>query len=369
MKIEKINKILYKPRILIAPLDWGLGHVTRCIPIIHELLIHQYEVIIAASGASAILLKKEFPALQLIVIKGYDIRYSRRKFWLPLVLLWQFPKLLFRVMKEQSWLKKWLENNNIHLIISDNRLGLHHPTIPSIYITHQLKIKTGNTWAEWILQKIHYHFINKYQQCWVPDMAGDNNLAGELSHPKKLPKIPVNYIGLLSRFGKKEAMPGYDLLFIISGPEPQRTIFEALIFEVLKNYQGTALVIRGLPGTPAIKNIQNPQVQVLNHLSTVELNDAINQSNLIISRSGYTTVMDLVKLQKKAVLVPTPGQTEQEYLATYLLSKKYFYSVEQKHFCLEKIIEETKKNIFSIPIFSTNDYKKFIEDLFPLIKQ
>jgi uncharacterized protein (TIGR00661 family) len=368
MKIEKINKLSHKPSILIAPLDWGLGHATRCIPLINELLIQQYEVIIAASGASAVLLKNEFPLLQLIIINGYNIHYSRRKFWLPLILLYQLPKLLFRIMQEQVWVKKWVKNKNIQLIISDNRLGLFHHFIPTIYITHQLKIQTGNAWAEWIAKKIHYHFINKYSQCWVPDMAEGNNLAGDLSHPKQLPKIPVNYIGLLSRFDKKEVLPKYELLFIISGPEPQRTIFETLIFDALKNYRGMALIIRGLPGTTAIKNIQNSQVQILNHLSTVELNDAINQSNLIISRAGYTTIMDLVKLQKKAVLVPTPGQTEQEYLAKYLFNKKYFYSVEQKHFCLKKIMETAEKESFSIPSFSTSEYKNFVKDLSILIK-
>jgi uncharacterized protein (TIGR00661 family) len=363
MDVEKININTHKTKVLIAPLDWGLGHATRCIPIINELLSNKMEVTIAASSTTATLLKKEFPQLSVIVIKGYNIRYTSNKFWLPFYLLWQFPAVCLRIVQEHAWLKKWVKKNTVDIIISDNRLGLYHRTIPSFYITHQLKIKTKNSFTTYLAQKIHYYFINKYTQCWVPDFENvTTTLAGELSHPKKLPKIPVIYIGPLSRFEKKEIAIKYDLLFLISGPEPQRTIFENIIFKQLKNYKGTALVLRGLPGAAEIKTIENMQVKVANHFTTQELNDAINQSELVISRSGYTTIMDLIKVQKKAILVPTPGQTEQEYLAKNLMAKKYFFSVNQERFNLENILKNNNSHSFTAPILFTSEYKKIIRE-------
>jgi uncharacterized protein (TIGR00661 family) len=361
MNAEKINIRPQKINVLVAPLDWGLGHATRCIPIIHELLSNGCAITIAASGPSAALLQKEFPQLPVILIRGYNIRYTRNKFLLPLYLLWQFPGVCFRIAQEYRWLKKWTKNNPLDIIISDNRVGMFHRTIHSCYITHQLKIKTGNIFTEYIAQKIHYFFINKYQQCWVPDAKNNNNLAGELSHPIKLPKIPVTYIGPLSRFEQKKIAIKYDLLFLISGPEPQRTIFEELIFENLKNYNGSALVIRGLPHKSTIKNSENREVKVVNHLSAQELNDAINQSQLVISRSGYTTIMDLIKVKKNAILVPTPGQTEQEYLAKYLKEKKYFLSICQSDFNVENILKNNI-NDFNVPFLTTNLYKEFIKE-------
>src|SRR5882757_2554262 len=190
MNGKKINISVQKPRVLIAPLDWGLGHATRCIPIINELIELNCEVLIAAEKATAALLKAEFPTLMFLSLKGYDIRYNKSGKSLAVSILSQLPKIIRNIRHENKWLKKIAAENNIDLIISDNRPGLHHPTIPCIYITHQLKIRAGNMLSEWIAQKMHYHYINKFSVCLVPDAAGTVNLAGALSHPKKLPAIP-----------------------------------------------------------------------------------------------------------------------------------------------------------------------------------
>lgn len=249
MKFEKININNSGKRVLVAPLDWGLGHATRCIPIIYSLLAQNFEVIIAAEGASKNLLKTEFPDVVFTHLKGYNITYSSKGSLLPLRILLQFPGLLRSVFAEHLWLKKIIKAYNINLVISDNRLGLFHKKIPCIYITHQLQIKTGHLFTEWLAQKLHYFFINKYTNCWVPDNKDNNNLAGALSHPKKLPAAIVKYIGPLSRFEKKTTSKKYDLLVLISGPEPQRSIFETILLDQLKNFSGNTLLVRGLPGT------------------------------------------------------------------------------------------------------------------------
>jgi uncharacterized protein (TIGR00661 family) len=362
MKDENFNIPQAKHRVLIAPLDWGLGHATRCIPIITTLIQQDCSVIIAAEGPVNFLLQKEFPDLEFIELRGYRIKYSRHKLWMPVKLLLQLPKIMYRIYTENRWLKKAVTENNIDAVIADNRMGLHHKKIPCIYITHQLAIKTGSHFTESIAQKIHYHFINKFRACWVPDAEGALNLAGELSHPSALPKTPVAYIGPLSRFEKKETENKFDLCIILSGPEPQRTIFEKIILKDIDQIQGKVFLVRGLPDEIRIPDLKNNSIQIKNHLPADELGTIIQQSKLIISRCGYSTVMDLVKLQKKAVLVPTPGQTEQEYLGRYLQAQKIFYSIEQKNFSLPEAIKNAGGFDFTVSPVSTDDYKNAVEN-------
>jgi UDP-N-acetylglucosamine transferase subunit ALG13 len=290
------------------------------------------------------------------------MQYSRKKNWLPIKLLLQFPKLLYRVYAERRWLKNVVHLYKIAAVISDNRLGLSHKKIPTVYITHQLHIKTGNRFTESIAQKIHYHFINKYSACWVPDAAGEINLAGELAHPAIIPKIPVTYLGPLSRFKKTETEIKYDLCVLLSGPEPQRSIFEKIVLNDLKKFEGNAFVVLGLPGELQILKLKSGLLEIQNHLPAAELSLLIQQSKTIICRSGYSSVMDLVKLQKHAILVPTSGQTEQEYLASYLQDQHLFYAVQQKDFSLPDALERFNAFNFSKIPLQQNDYEKVIEN-------
>lgn len=360
MKFEKINIKGTKKRVLIAPLDWGLGHATRCIPIIYGFLELGSVVIIAAEGRPKNLLEKEFPGLDFLPLKGYKMRYSRNKRWLMVGLLLQFPKLINRIYYENKWLKQIVIEHNIDAVISDNRLGLYHSTTPCVYITHQLEIKTGNRFTEWIAQKIHYFYINKYTACWIPDDELDNTLAGVLSHPEHSPKTPVQYLGPLSRFEKIKIEKIYDYLVLISGPEPQRTIFEKLMLKELIKTPGKALLVRGLPGNEKLIQSNDESVEIHNHLTAVELNKAIQQSGIIISRSGYTTVMDLITLQQRAILIPTPGQTEQEYLAEYLMQKKIFFTTPQNNFSLNDALKEIIGFPFTTINTDQNKYKEVI---------
>jgi len=359
------------PIILLAPLDWGIGHATRLIPIINTLLSKDCKVIIAADGHTESLLKQEFPQIEFIFLKGYKVNYSKQKKYLPLKIFFQIPNILLSICKEHFWLKKVVKKYLINAVISDNRFGLCHTQIPCVYITHQLLIKTNNHNSERFLQRIHNFFIKKYTQCWVPDFGGVNNIAGQLSHPADNLPLNVKYIGGLSRFNKMISLQQkYDLLIILSGPEPQRTIFESLLLDQLMQFEGKVLFVRGLPMYDnniniTLKNKHN--ILIKNHLTAVELNKAIEQSALIISRSGYTTIMDLIKLQKKAILVPTPGQTEQEYLACHLMNQNLFYQIVQGKFILDKAIQAAAVFNYAATIFNMEMYKEvvylFIEDL------
>ena len=328
--------------VLVAPLGWGLGHAARCIPIIKELLANNTRVILAGSGPVAALLSTEFPDLELLTLSSFPVKYPSDKKGFLLKMIWQVPAAIKSIKKETAWLKQAVKKYSIDAVISDNRMGLYSKEIPCIYITHQLLIKTGKAkWMERWAQKIHYRFINRFKECWVPDFEQKElSLAGELSHPENLPNVPVKYIGALSRLIKKEnAAKKYDTIIILSGPEPQRSIFENILVDQLKNYNETTLFIRGLPAeTDVLLPINN--TKFVNHLTADELSNAIASSEIVISRTGYTTVMDLIKLNKKAILVPTPGQPEQEYLAGYLLQNNIFYTVGQENFNLPEHIEK-----------------------------
>ncbi|HMJ48208.1 MAG TPA: hypothetical protein VK498_12825, partial [Ferruginibacter sp.] len=244
---ENINKKTSKLRVLVAPLDWGLGHTTRCIPIIHALLNQEIEVLIGAEGPPATLLKNEFPLLPVLPLKGYKIRYGSHHFLL-LRLLLQLPGILKTIRYEKRWLKKIVASEHIDVVISDNRFGLCHPAIRCIYITHQLYIETGNKLVDFLAKKIHYWYISKFNEVWVPDAKGVDNLAGKLSHPIQFPVVPVKYLGILSRFSFESQKKHIDLLIILSGPEPQRTNFENIIFKQLKALTISIVLVRGLPG-------------------------------------------------------------------------------------------------------------------------
>ena len=344
-----------KKNILIAPLDWGLGHSTRCIPIIR--LLHQhYKVIIAAEGAQKKLLEDEFPMLTFLPLRGYRARYSKHKRLLPLKILRQLPGLFYRLYAEHVWLQKITRLHQVDLVISDNRFGLWHASIPTIFITHQLQIKGENKWIETLLRKVNYHYVNRFTQCWIPDFAGTPNLAGALSHPVAMPRIPTIYLGALSRLtAQANSLPLYDLLIILSGPEPQRTLLENIVLEQVKQVQSRVLIVRGLPGEQ--KTVAAPNnVQVQNHLSAAALQQAIASSSMVLSRAGYTTVMDLVKLNKRSILVPTPGQTEQEYLATHLQQQGICFSVSQERFNLAKALQQANSFPFRLPAYDMEEW-------------
>lgn len=333
-----------KPRILVASLDWGLGHATRCIPIIRELRDHGCEVWLAAEGPQEVLLKKEFPGLNFLKLEGYRVQYTKSGAGMLWGMLQQSRKIIHAIKKENEWLKNAVEKYRFDAIISDNRYGLYHSSMPCIFITHQLTIKSPlGKWSESLLKKMNYKYISCFSECWIPDYEGENNFAGELSHPSKKIPIPARYIGLLSRFEKKKLPETKNhLLIILSGPEPQRSILENKIVNQVCNYNGTATFVRGLPGSSSVIPSTN-MIQFYNHLPAEDLNNEMQKAEYVIARSGYSTVMDAAALQKKTILIPTPGQTEQEYLAKYLQESGFAVSISQKKFSLNEAINKAEQ--------------------------
>jgi uncharacterized protein (TIGR00661 family) len=297
--------------ILVAPLNWGLGHATRCIPIINELQKQGFNPIIASDGVALALLSKEFPHLKTLELPSYNIEYAKKGKNFKWKLLQNSPNTINAILSEKKLVKKWISEYDLEGIISDNRLGVHSKKVPSVFITHQIRVMSGKT--TWISSKIHQKLIKKYTECWVPDVEGFPNLSGKLGHVKKF-DVNLKYIGVLSRLEKENLPEIYDLMVILSGPEPQRTMLEEKLITELNDFSKSVLFVKGKI-EPEQKIEKKDNIVYYNFMTSTELQTAFNSSAKILCRSGYTTVMDLAKLEKKAFFIPTPGQFEQEYLA------------------------------------------------------
>lgn len=303
-----------KKKILVAPLNWGLGHATRCIPIIEALENHGFEPIIASDGAAFALLRKEFPLLTALELPPYQLEYAKKGTFFKLKLLLRIPKMFRAVQRESKIVNDLIKQYNIEGIISDNRLGVYCRSVPSVFITHQLNVLTGSTTH--ITSQIHTQYIKRYRECWVPDVAASPNLSGKLGHSEEN-LLNVKYIGPVSRLHKMMAVKKYDLMVLLSGAEPQRSLLEEKLEEELKDYTGNVIFIRGIIEQDETVT-QKGSITFYNFMNTAALEKAFNESEMVLSRSGYTTIMDLAKLGKKAFFIPTPGQYEQEYLAKKL---------------------------------------------------
>jgi uncharacterized protein (TIGR00661 family) len=324
-----------RKKILVAPLNWGLGHATRCIPIINALSLNGFEPIIASDGAALDLLKKEFPHLIHLELPAYNIRYSKSKWFFKWKIFTQIPKVITVIRKEKKTIAKWEKYYNLDGIISDNRFGVRSSKLPSVFMTHQLMVISGKT--TWLTTFIHSYFIKSFNEYWVPDNQKMHDLSGDLGH-KNVPKNSVKYIGALSRLEKMDIPLKYDLFVILSGPEPQRTFLEEKLRTELKTYSGKVLFVKGkVENEQKIEKIGN--FHIYNFMTSIQIEKAYNESKKVLCRSGYTTIMDLAKLNKKAFFIPTPGQSEQEYLA-----KKFKYEgiapyCKQNKFTADKLNE------------------------------
>lgn len=346
-----------KPKVLYGVLNWGLGHAGRSIPVINALIKNNFEVIIASDGEALKLLRSELPTVESIKITGYNVKYPYRSIILNLF------RYAFNIVKaiylENKEVKKIIELKKPDLIISDNRYGFRNKKIPSILITHQTTIHHKNSFLSLSANILNTYLLKSFDKIWIPDMENEQSLAGKLS--KLQFKIPHNYIGIQSRFEKKENAMKYDIGIILSGPEPQRTFFEKILKKQILKTDFRVILIQGLVNENLDFQL-TPTLHIKSHAYSSELNQIINQCGLIVARSGYSTVMDLVKLGKKAVFVPTPGQTEQEYLAEYLYNEKHYYYQAQNAFDLEKAVSESE-NYPVISIYNEDLLQKVISEL------
>ncbi|MBE7639496.1 glycosyltransferase [Salegentibacter sp. BLCTC] len=328
---------MQKKRILVAVLNWGLGHATRCIPIIKALQEHDFKVFIASDGAALELLKKEFPNLRAFELPSYNISYSKSAHTFKWKLLRETPGILKAINREKKEVKRLVETYKFSGIISDNRFGCRHSKINSVFITHQLNVLSGST--TYLSSNMHQKYISKFNECWVPDLPGSNNLSGMMGHLKKIP-ANVKYIGPLSRFKNTPLPKKYNYAVILSGPEPQRTMLEKKLLYSFNASDKKIILVRGLINEKEMLS-SNKNLYIKNYLTSEALQKVILESDLIICRSGYSSIMDLAKLEKKAFFIPTPGQYEQQYLAKKFMKQGVAAYCQQENFTISKL-EDSK---------------------------
>ena len=352
--------------ILIAPLNWGLGHATRCIPIIDAIIKNGDRPIIASDGLALALLKKEYPKQTFIELPSYDISYAKEGQNLRLKMFKDSPKIWMAIRNEHQMLQEIIPKYTISGIISDNRLGLYSNLVPSVIITHQLQVLSGST--TWLSTQLHLHYIKKYDYCWIPDADGPDNLSGKLSYNDDF-EIEKVYLGPLSRFKNTgNYQKKYDLMVLLSGPEPQRGILEKRLLTELKTYKGEVLFIAGKVEKEQ-KVEKKGRLTYYNYLSTDGLQKALDRSEMVLSRSGYTTIMDLQKMGKKAFFIPTPGQFEQEYLAELLDQKGIVPYATQEDFHIQMLSRvEHYKGLGSIQS-SSRSLSSILEETFSSVNE
>jgi hypothetical protein len=305
-------------KIFVGILNWGLGHATRSVPIIRALLTRNAEVHIGSDGLALTLLRQEFPHIRCIELPSYNIRYSRYAWQMPVTLLLQVPGM-YAVMKEEHRLMQNLSGSERYdLIISDNRYGIYHPEHHSVWLGHQLSMARVGIWTflSPLFDLLHHRLLHSFSGWWVPDLPG-SVLSGSLSHTH----LPVNYVGLLSRFRPDVDPPEtiYPIVVLLSGPEPQRSLLEEKIRKQLPALPVRSLLIRGVNGTSRIHS--RAGYDEADFADKNMLNRFLRFASLVVCRSGYSTIMDLCCLGKKALFIPTPGQPEQEYLARRFASQ------------------------------------------------
>ncbi len=331
-------------KILVAPLDWGLGHATRCIPIVRELQRQGADLMLASDGSALALLRRVFPDLPSFELPGYNIKYSTQS--MAWNMLWQLPKILRAIWLEHFALQRLVKQENIDGIISDNRFGCFSSKKPSVFLTHQVNIQALFFLVKRVANFFNHLIINQFDECWVPDLSASPNLSGALSHPiNPFLKKKTKYIGALSQLPiGQSACHRYDAIAVLSGPEPQRTKLEKALIEQAGQLPGEFLIVRGKPEQQRDATLFTPKnIKIVASLTGDALQSAILESEVFIGRSGYSTVMDLARLGKPALLIPTPGQTEQEYLAAKFLNENVFFAQKQNELNLERGMAEAKK--------------------------
>jgi len=332
--------------VFISPLNWGLGHSTRDIPIINELLSHGHEVTVGTSGNALALLKRECPDCNFILFKDYPAPYSSSRFFLPKFVA-SIPILLKALARERKRLDQILSENRFDLIISDNRMGVYSHNIPSYFITHQLRFSLPSYLYpfEMLTIPVNSFFHVKYDGVIVPDIApSESNLSGKLCRSSlEATNHRVYYAGILTSAKKIQAEENLDYLIIVSGPEPQRTKLEEIILKQVQRLPGEKVVLLGSPQKEVHKSLDG-STTVHSYVSGEEKALLMSRAKFVIARSGYTTMMEMAELDKRhGLFTPTPGQTEQEYLSRYYARQGWFLSRSQYRLKLPGDVQEAMR--------------------------
>lgn len=325
-------------RVLVCALDWGLGHATRVVPIIAQLKALGADVVVASAGRALQSLRMACPELQCLEMPPYNIRYFFDNMYVNIGL--QTGSILRAIIAEHNWLRSIRHSQAIDIVVSDNRYGCWSPDIPAYFITHQLNIQLQGGFVQNTVNRIQQQWLTHFEGLWVPDHEDEGlQLAGQLAHGSFV-RQPA-YMGWLSRMkasGERVNNPQGPVVALLSGPEPARSRWEKILIKQLSQSGLSAWMVRGVAGRN--ERYTSGGVKVVDYLDGSELANLLTSARLLICRSGYSTLMDLATMGLKAALVPTPGQTEQVYLASYSAAQRWAPAYTQGTFQLRKALDE-----------------------------
>ncbi len=322
-------------KIFFPVLNWGLGHASRSLPLIKSYLHFNHQVICASDGEALAMLRRELPDQTVLELPGYNIQYDSS--YMPINMLRYGPGMLRTIKAEHELTKAIVERHQIDCIISDNRYGCYHADIPSALITHQLQVFTGQKLLDVYIRRQIRSWFKKFSQLWIPDQVPPANITGDLSGLDTTP-ISKYYLGIISELNCTALKGKYKAVAILSGPEPQRTNFEDLVIKELSTLQGDYAIVRGRPDIDDPIRLEG-NLTIFPYLNRAALSNLLGQTDVVISRSGYTTLMDLANTGHKAILCPTPGQYEQIYLADRLARRKQCVYQRQENLDLKLALE------------------------------
>ena len=416
-------------KVLVAPLDWGLGHATRCVPVVREFLRAGAEVELAVVKANANFFREVFPELRQRLAPSYNIVYPKHGYNMALWLLKNSMHLNSVMRYEHHFAEEMVERHGYDVLFSDNRFAFYSKNALSIYMTHQRRIAFPRAFAafERIGVMWHANIMRKFDEVWVPDLEIYPGYAGSLSHSGATPgDKPMRYVGTLSRFsdwdagenagnalgnalGKAptpvdlerdvdlmsvsefmahsanvewNAVPrvralgkqasgmraAYKVVAVVSGVEPARTQFEQQLREALQQISGQHMMILGKPSVEQ-KTWTEGNIEFHTHLATNDFAEAVKRADFVVSRGGYSTVMDMAELGAKCIFVPTPGQFEQIVLARDLSKAGYAVEIPADELSAETLAGAFEKSVKMPKVEEQNLLHDAVYDVVQKIKE
>ena len=366
-------------KVLVAPLDWGLGHATRCVPVIREFLRKGAEVEIAVVKANAAFFREMFPEVRQRIAPSYNIVYPKHGYNMALWLIKKSSHLNAVIRFEHRFAEEMVERHGYDIIVSDNRFGFYSTKAHSVYMTHQRRIAfpAALSALEGLGIRWHNSLMKHFDEVWVPDEERFRGYAGALSHVEGCP-VPVKFVGLLSRFADfdvkkaadcangaaktREGHTGKNVFAIVSGVEPARTQFETELREILPKIPGQHVMALGKP-QKGTHSWTEGNIEFHNHMPTEEFARAVKNADWVISRGGYSTIMDMAYLGARCIFVPTPGQYEQVSLAKELASSGYAVHIPAQELSLKTLQKAFKTGVALPEPPRENALRSTVEDL------
>ncbi|MEK6968538.1 MAG: glycosyltransferase [Nanoarchaeota archaeon] len=321
--------------------NYGLGHATRMLPVIMKLIEQGEKVTIVAKGNSLLMLKNELGDASNYELMQYEVplKFSDKGFSM-FETLKAGPSFISLISSQKKWLENFSAKEKIDRVIADGEIGYHLKNKKSFFVNNQLRLLPGSLLGDGT-ELLTDVFSKGFEKVIVPD--DENGTLGGLltSKTRFYDKKRLAYVGILSSIRKKNVVRNVDYFISISGPGISKEVFTRQVMEQLHLLKGKVVVALGRPDLKEIASKGNAKIYP--YLNRKQQESFLNKAKLVISRSGYTTMMELAEIDKKAFFIPTLNHPEQEYLAKFQKNSGRFHYSKQDSFNFKEDIDEAKQ--------------------------